>query len=129
MFNKQKIAELETAKEQLQRQYNLVHGLLLQRQDEVVALLREITLLKIREPKSKLPVHFFSDFEEKVGEIVNHRTHNILASYIPEQIATDLIDYLKYKLDSDSDSDSDSEDEDEDDYYDSDFTDPNEDED
>ncbi len=45
MFNsklKQKIAQLEANNEQLQRQYNLVHGLLLERQDEVVALQREI---------------------------------------------------------------------------------------
>ena len=140
MFNsklKQQIAELQIANKNLQQQYNLVYSLLLQRQDEVVALLREITLLKIREPKSKLPPRFYADLKSKIVSIIDNEIGCVKQSYfvrISEQVAdylSEILDPIFYP-DSDSDSDSDSEDEDEDedeDYCDTDFTDPNEDED
>jgi len=113
MFNsklKQQIAALEASNQQLQAQYDTVFGLLQQRQDEVLDLQRTLSTLR-QQPQSKLSTNFYSGLEERVEEIVNHRTNNILTSYIPEEIASDLIEYLKCKLDSDSD-----EDEDEDDY-------------
>jgi hypothetical protein len=93
MFNsklKQEIATLQIANQQLQEQYNLVHGLLLQRQDEVVSLQRTLR----QEPQSKLPDDFYPDLKDKVRNIVNENTDDILKERVGEDIADQVADYL-----------------------------------
>lgn len=107
MFNshlKQRITELEAANENLQKQYNIVHDLLLQRQDEVVALQRTLSGLR-QEPQSKLPNDFYPDFKNKVENVVNFNTEGIILGRIAEDIADQLADYLEGIIPSDSDSD------------------------
>jgi len=131
MFNsklKQRIAVLEAANQQLQNQYNLVHELLLQRQDQVVALQRELaTIQPATEGIDYLTIKEIAGeslrlaIEEKL-HFLTEATTDELSDFFTESLAEGLDNLAN----SDSDSDSDS-DEDEDEYYDSDFTDPNED--
>jgi len=95
MFNsklKQRIAELETANEQLQKQYDLVHGLLLQRQDEVVALQREVENLK-----AQLSVKADSDiagFRDSLTELKERLTNKV--SSLEEIINSDFDKLIEY---------------------------------
>ena len=118
MFNsklKQKIAELETANEQLQDQYNLVHELLLQRQDEVVTLKREIENLK-----AQLPVKVDSDiagFRDSLTELKERLTNKV--SSLEEIINGDFDKLIEYfdTLDEEEPASVSFDDEDEDDSW------------
>lgn len=113
MFNsklKQQIAELQIANKNLQQQYNLVYSLLLQRQDEVVALLREITLLKIQPRTLEIPINFYSGIRSSVKDVLDEEI-GVLKDSVSSEVVNrvrsivqrDLEELLGY-ANSDSDS-------------------------
>lgn len=122
MFNsklKQRVAELETANKQLQEQYDLVHGFLLQRQDEVVALQRELVTAK--EPvKAEYDIAAFRDSLTELKESLTNKV-----SSLEEIINRDFDKLIEYfdTLDEEEPTsvsfDEDDEDEDEGEEYDS----------
>ncbi len=100
MFNsklKQQIAELTAANENLQKQYDLVHGLLLERQDEVVALQRTLSDLK-QQRQSKLPTKFYPDLKSKIVSIIDDELGCVKESYLI-RISEEVVDYLGEILD------------------------------
>ncbi len=112
MFNsklKQQIAELTVANENLKKQYDLVHSLLLQRQDEVVTLQRTLSDLK-QQPQSKLPTKFYPDLKSKIVSIIDDELGCVKESYLI-RISEEVVDYLGeildpiFYLDSDSEED------------------------
>ena len=116
MFNsksKKRIEELETANANLQKQYDLAHGFLLQRQDEVVALQREIVTLKAQ---PSIPATLVSRIRSAVKDVINDETNSFLKSTVVSIISERIGDILGEQLAELSDSDEDEdEDEDEDD--------------
>lgn len=115
---------------QLKEQYSIVYNLLQQKQDNVMALKRQVvelqdnlmsvqrTLSALRQqPQSKLPTHFYTDLKNKIESAINHYTDDSLKERITESIANQVADYLSEIIDPilSPDSDEDEYDEDEDD--------------
>lgn len=93
MFNshlKQQIAELEAKNADLQKQYNLVHGLLLQRQDEVVALQR--TLASVSEPVKD--AYDIAGFRNSLTELKERLTNKVAS--LEEIIKGDFDKLVEY---------------------------------
>ena len=115
MFNsqlKQQIAELTSTNENLQRQYDLVHGLLLQRQDEVVALQRQLSAVQPR--TLDIPISFYSGIRSSVKDVLDEEI-GVLKDSVSSEVVNrvrsivqrDLEELLGYDSDSDSDEDED----------------------
>ena len=98
MFNsklKQKIVELETTNDNLQKQYDLVHGMLLQRQDDLVALQRVLAAMN-QQPD-------YSEVINKAEICVKSQVDSRLSSFLKEGLCTSFVEHFmlsfKFNLD------------------------------
>ena len=114
MFNsksKKRIEELETANANLQKQYDLVHGFLLQRQDEVVALRRELATVQpvtqtidYHEVKEIARESLLLAIEEKL-DFLTEATTDEFSDFFTEGLAEGLANLGNRDSDSDPDED------------------------